>query len=124
MILTYLLVALGGSLGALTRYITNNLVSVEIPDKPYLSILIVNVIGSILLGFFYYVSHSLELKPNIREFFVVGYLGSLTTFSAFSFEFVHMLDERSFMKAITYLSLNLVLGFLSIYLFLRLIKDF
>ena len=37
MILTYLLVALGGSLGALTRYITNNLVSVEIPDKPYLS---------------------------------------------------------------------------------------
>ena len=52
MILTYLLVALGGSLGALTRYITNNLVSVEIPDKPYLSTLIVNVIGSILLGFF------------------------------------------------------------------------
>ena len=51
MILTYLLVALGGSLGALTRYITNNLVSVEIPDKPYLSTLIVNVIGSILLGF-------------------------------------------------------------------------
>ena len=117
-------VAIGGSLGALTRFIINNLVSVELTDKPYLSTVIVNVLGSILLGFFYYVSYSLELKPNIREFFVVGYLGSLTTFSAFSFEFVNMLDERDFMKAFIYLSLNLILGFLSIYLFLRLIKDF
>ena len=124
MTLTYLFVAIGGSLGALTRFIINNLVSVELTDKPYLSTIIVNVMGSILLGFFYYVSYSLELKPNIREFFVVGYLGSLTTFSAFSFEFVNMLDERDFMKAFTYLSLNLILGFLSIYLFLRLIKDF
>ena len=48
MTLTYLLVALGGSLGALTRFITNNLVSVEIPDKPYLSTLIVNVLSPVL----------------------------------------------------------------------------
>ena len=52
MVLSYVLVALGGALGAITRFITNNIISIEIPDKPYLSTLVVNVIGSILLGFF------------------------------------------------------------------------
>ena len=62
MVLSYILVALGGALGAITRFITNNIISIEIPDKPYLSTLVVNVIGSILLGFFYFPpSPSLDL---------------------------------------------------------------
>ena len=47
MLITYLLVAVGGSLGAVTRFVANNIVSIQTPDKPYLSTLIVNVIGSL-----------------------------------------------------------------------------
>ena len=122
MFLTFLVVGLGGFLGAITRFMANNAVANQLPSKPYMSTVLVNIIGSILLGFFYYVSSQLDLKPNIKEFFVVGYLGSLTTFSTFSFEFNNLINDKSFVKAFTYLSLNLVLGFLSIYFFIRLIK--
>ena len=123
MLITYLLVALGGSLGAITRFVANNIVSVQTPDKPYLSTLVVNVIGSILLGFFYFVSTQLDLKPNLKDFFVIGYLGSLTTFSALSFEFANMIHQKDFIKAFNYLSLNIALGFISVYLFIRLAKE-
>lgn len=123
MVLSYVLVALGGALGAITRFITNNIISIEIPDKPYLSTLVVNVIGSILLGFFYFVSTQLDLKPNLKDFFVIGYLGSLTTFSALSFEFANMINQKDFIKAFNYLSLNIALGFISVYLFIRLARE-
>lgn len=122
MLITYLLVALGGSLGAITRFVTNNIVSVQTPDKPYLSTLMVNVVGSLLLGFFYYASSFIDFKSNLRDFFIIGYLGSLTTFSTFSFEFAKMIIDKDFSRAFGYLSFNILLGFLSVYLFLKLIK--
>ena len=122
MLITYLLVALGGSLGAITRFVANNIVSVQTPDKPYLSTLMVNVIGSLLLGFFYYASSFIDFKSNLRDFFIIGYLGSLTTFSTFSFEFAKMIIDKDFSRAFGYLSFNILLGFLSVYLFLKLIK--
>ena len=122
MLITYLLVALGGSLGAITRFVANNIVSVQTPDKPYLSTLMVNVVGSLLLGFFYYASSFIDFKSNLRDFFIIGYLGSLTTFSTFSFEFAKMIVDKDFSRAFGYLSFNILLGFLSVYLFLKLIK--
>lgn len=122
MLITYLLVALGGSLGAITRFVANNIVSVQTPDKPYLSTLMVNVVGSLLLGFFYYASSFIDFKSNLRDFFIIGYLGSLTTFSTFSFEFAKMIIDKDFTRAFGYLSFNILLGFLSVYLFLKLIK--
>ena len=122
MLITYLLVALGGSLGAITRFVANNIVIVQTPDKPYLSTLMVNVVGSLLLGFFYYASSFIDFKSNLRDFFIIGYLGSLTTFSTFSFEFAKMIIDKDFSRAFGYLSFNILLGFLSVYLFLKLIK--
>lgn len=122
MLINYLLVALGGSLGAITRFVANNIVSVQTPDKPYLSTLMVNVVGSLLLGFFYYASSFIDFKSNLRDFFIIGYLGSLTTFSTFSFEFAKMIIDKDFSRAFGYLSFNILLGFLSVYLFLKLIK--
>lgn len=122
MLITYLLVALGGSLGAITRFVANNIVTVQTPDKPYLSTLMVNVVGSLLLGFFYYASSFIDFKSNLRDFFIIGYLGSLTTFSTFSFEFAKMIIDKDFSRAFGYLSFNILLGFLSVYLFLKLIK--
>ena len=122
MLITYLLVALGGSLGAITRFVANNIVSVQTPDKPYLSTLMVNVVGSLLLGFFYYASSFIDFKSNLRDFFIIGYLGSLTTFSTFSYEFAKMIIDKDFSRAFGYLSFNILLGFLSVYLFLKLIK--
>ena len=86
----------------------------------YFSTLIISLI--IGLGFFYYGSSFIDFKSNLRDFFIIGYLGSLTTFSTFSFEFAKMIIDKDFSRAFGYLSFNILLGFLSVYLFLKLIK--
>lgn len=51
----------------------------------------VNVLGSILLGFLMYSSEYLGyVSPRMRMFFGIGFLGSLTTFSTFTVQTFQM----------------------------------
>ena len=104
-----LVVGLGGAIGAIARYLTGIWVLTILPNKPFISTLIVNFIGSALIGFFYLISSVLDIKDSIRLLFVVGFLGSLTTFSTFSYEFVTMINQKNYLLAMTYILLNLSL---------------
>lgn len=114
-----LAVALGGALGAVSRYLLSgwvNRVSRESGIQafvafPFLGTLAVNILGSFLLGFL--VGHGLDqrwgLSPNLRLLLAVGFLGALTTFSTFSFETVEALRAGSLRVAWVNIGLNLVL---------------
>ena len=101
-----LVVGLGGAIGAIARYLTGIWVLTILPNKPFISTLIVNFIGSALIGFFYLISSVLDIKDSIRLLFVVGFLGSLTTFSTFSYEFVTMINQKNYLLAMTYISVS------------------
>ena len=122
MLQNILIVALGGSLGAILRYLSNIFFTLNFPSKPYVSTLLVNILGSLLIGLFYYLSHLFDLREGVRIFFVVGFLGSLTTFSTFSYEFINMIDEKAFVLAAKYILFNVLLSGLCVFLFIRLIK--
>ena len=123
MLQNILIVALGGSLGAILRYLSNIFFTLNFPSKPYFSTLLVNILGSLLIGLFYYLSHLFDLREGVRIFFVVGFLGSLTTFSTFSYEFINMIDEKAFLLAVKYFLLNILLSGICVFLFIRLIKS-
>ena len=123
MLQNILIVALGGSLGAILRYLSNIFFTLNFPSKPYFSTLLVNILGSLLIGLFYYLSHLFDLREGVRIFFVVGFLGSLTTFSTFSYEFINMIDEKAFLLAVKYILLNILLSGICVFLFIRLIKS-
>ncbi len=110
-------IGIGGALGAITRYLSGVWLSLVIPNKPYVSTLFVNVIGSLLIGLFYLISEHMIIKDNIRLLFVVGFLGSLTTFSTFSYEFMTMINEKNYLLAISYILLNILLSGILIYIF-------
>ena len=122
MLQNILIVALGGSLGAILRYLSKIFFTLNFPSKPYFSTLLVNILGSLLIGLFYYLSHLFDLREGVRIFFVVGFLGSLTTFSTFSYEFINMIDEKAFVLAAKYILFNVLLSGLCVFLFIRLIK--
>ena len=122
MLQNILIVALGGSLGAILRYLSNIFFTLNFPSKPYFSTLLVNILGSLLIGLFYYLSHLFDLREGVRIFFVVGFLGSLTTFSTLSYEFINMIDEKAFVLAAKYILFNVLLSGLCVFLFIRLIK--
>ena len=82
-----ILIGLGGALGAISRYIMSAWVTTWWLKSFPLATLLVNVLGSFLMGVaFVVVVDRLEMLPQARLIFMVGFLGGFTTFSSFSLE--------------------------------------
>lgn len=85
------MVALGGAIGAVLRYLVSREAAVWCPSYIGLGTLIVNVVGCLAIG--YLAGSGFEhrwLSHDARLFLVTGILGGLTTFSALSLETVLM----------------------------------
>jgi fluoride exporter len=106
------LVAVGGAFGALSRY-GATLLAVQIFGSRFpWGTLIVNLAGCFLVGLsFALADRGLNImNPSARLFFVTGYLGGLTTFSAFALETVNSLRAATYLVALANFLLNNVIG--------------
>jgi len=107
----FLLVAFGGSIGASTRHlfylISKNLLSTS---NLFINTLIVNIIGSFLIGYLIVLLENKSLSQDfIKYFFIIGVLGSFTTFSAFSLETVDLMINKKFLTSFIYIFSSLFL---------------
>jgi len=119
-----LLVAIGGTIGASLRYIFY-LISKNFlfPNYLFVNTLVVNIIGSFLIGYAIMLLGNKSLSQDfIKYFFIIGLLGSFTTFSAFSLESVELLVNKRFLLASFYMFLSLLLCLLFTFLGLNLNK--
>ncbi|MFT6300784.1 MAG: CrcB protein [Saprospiraceae bacterium] len=106
----WLAVAFGGALGAMGRFAVNSALMPIFGARFPLGTLIVNVAGSILVGFFYVLIIERGVLPaEWRNFVIVGFLGAFTTFSAFSLDTLTLWQNGQLILAVTYVSLNIVL---------------
>jgi len=83
----FLVICLGGAIGTGLRYLTATVAVRWLgADFPY-GTLIVNVVGSFLIGLIQQVgATSLLIPDTTRLFLTVGIMGGLTTYSSFSYE--------------------------------------
>tara|TARA_Y100000385_G_C12786171_1_gene505630 strand:- start:31 stop:411 length:381 start_codon:yes stop_codon:yes gene_type:complete len=110
MIISLSLVALGGAIGASLRWVTGTLLlRVLGPSDFPLSIILVNVLGSLLMGFFVVVAAQRGLT-YFNPFALTGLLGSFTTFSAFSLETMSMIERGQIWQAGVYILLSVFLS--------------
>ena len=93
-------VALGGAIGAVSRYWISSFVYHAAGGAFSWATLTVNVLGCAILGVLIQVM-ALAWSPaeHLRVFLTVGLLGALTTFSAFSLEMVLMLERGDWLSA-------------------------
>ena len=116
MITNMLLVASGGALGALMRFLLGIGVSCVLPAQFPYGILIANVLGSFLIGF---IATILAHIPNQREwlqaFLIFGFLGGFTTFSSFSLDTVTLLVAKQALKAWLNIGMSIVFCLFSCY---------
>ncbi len=94
-------IMLGGAFGAIARYLLSNLVYDWLGRSFPYGTLSVNILGSFLMGlltiFFLQKAH---LDPAIRLGVLVGFLGSLTTFSTFSLDTLDLIQEGALWQAL------------------------
>lgn len=111
----WILVAIGGSLGALARYALASTVSN--PDHTFpLSTFLANVIGSFVMGVCFILIVEKSLFPQEwRYFLMVGLLGAFTTFSTFSIETLSLLKYHSWQVAGTYMLSSVVGGVAAVF---------
>lgn len=111
-----LIVAAGGSIGALARYGVSGWLNRFSDRIPY-GTLAVNVAGSFLIGLILtYSLHSREMNPHWRMLLTTGFLGAFTTFSTFSYETLELLVDGSMGLAGLNAALNLVLGMMAVWM--------
>ncbi len=100
--LTVLWVALGGALGSAARYWCSGLAARLFGDGFPWGTLLVNVTGSLIIGFFATVTGpegKWLVSGNIRQFVMVGVLGGFTTFSAFSLQTLVLFEQGEWLRA-------------------------
>ncbi len=106
------LVGAGGALGAIARYLINLSPLANVFEKFPLPTLVINVLGSFLIGFCLIVlTDRIEVSDNFRLAVIVGFLGAFTTFSTFEMETYGLLKERLAVSAVVYVFLSVLIGF-------------
>lgn len=84
---------LGGALGALARYSTATLCAKVYGSSFPFGTLFVNLAGCFLIGIVFGIGEVRGISPHFRLFFITGFLGAFTTFSAFGLETVNNANE-------------------------------
>jgi len=104
----------GGALGTLARAALSSTLT-HAPDRWPWATLAVNVVGTLLLGWWSTrLMRSPDVDPRLRPFLATGICGGLTTFSTLQIELVLMLDAHAYALAAGYAATTIVLGLIAI----------
>jgi len=108
----YLLVGLGGGLGAIARAVLGGFILHRTADWRFpIGTFIVNVLGCLIGGVLAGLIARYEyFSPQARVFLFTGLLGGFTTFSAFGLETVTLIRQGAFGVAMSYVLLSVVAG--------------
>ncbi|GGM77294.1 fluoride efflux transporter FluC [Dactylosporangium sucinum] len=104
--MTLLLVLLGAAIGAPLRYLTDRAVQARHDSVFPWGTLMVNISGSLLLGFL----TALPADPALVAFASIGLCGALTTYSTFSYETLRLAQTGAWFLAAGNVTASVVAG--------------
>lgn len=123
MIKNILFVLIGGGSGAVLRYLASELTSKYFQKNFPLATLLVNLAGCFVMG----ILMGLFLKNNVTNadaklLLVTGFCGGFTTFSAFAYENLRLIQANNWSVAIIYTLISICAGLVFVWLGLLLTK--
>ncbi|GGG20353.1 fluoride efflux transporter CrcB [Pontibacter amylolyticus] len=117
-----LAIGAGSFIGGTCRYLLSQFIQARSTIPFPFATLTVNIIGCLLIGVVFGLGAKGGITPDWRLFLATGILGGFTTFSAFSYETVHMLQNGQVSSAIAYVLASVLLGLLATFVGIWLVK--
>jgi CrcB protein len=117
-------IAIGGAFGAWARYALGGLIQTHAGASFPWATLVINVSGSLLLGFLIRLLEGVAVSADVRAMLTIGVLGAFTTFSTFSYETIRLAQDGQWLRAGAYSFGSLALGLVAVVGGLRLASIF
>ena len=114
----YLWIAIGSGLGGMARYWCSGLAARLIGETFPWGTLIVNIVGSFVIGFFAILTGPdgrLFVGTTARQFVMIGICGGYTTFSSFSIQTLTLMNEGEWVSAGANIVLSVVCCMLAVW---------
>ena len=123
MIKTLFLIGLGGGIGSVLRYLTSVVIEKYYATVFPLATLIINIFGCLLIGIIMGVVEKNQVTDSAMKWLLVtGFCGGFTTFSAFGYENIRLLQNGNIFLPFVYISSSIILGLGSVWLGFILVK--
>jgi CrcB protein len=123
MIRTLLCIAIGGSVGSILRYLTALAIEKYYGTFFPLATFLVNIAGCLIIGLTMgWLEKNQLMNSNLKWLLVTGFCGGFTTFSAFGYENIQLLQNNNMGMAFLYIGGSIIVGLGSVWLGLMMVK--
>ncbi len=111
-----ILLMTGGAIGTLLRYSLVEIGSRWTSGSLPIGTLLVNLLGSFLIGLSWGLFGKENIRPEIKAFLFVGVFGGFTTFSSFALENFHLIRNGDLRTAFSYLAITNIVGIILVFI--------
>ena len=112
-----ILVAFGGALGSVLRYIIHILSIKFFPSKTFMATLLVNIVGCFLIGYFTGIlDKKITQNIYITNFLIIGFCGGFTTYSSFALQQFQFINSNQLLTFATYSIVTFIFAIICVYL--------
>ncbi|MGC1619076.1 MAG: fluoride efflux transporter CrcB [Candidatus Acidiferrum sp.] len=113
----YLIVGIGGFLGAIARFWLGGIVDAKMGTRFPYGTFVINCTGCFLIGFIVtLMAERTNWNPNWRYLIPIGFIGAYTTFSTFEYETFRAIQGGEVLIAFLNVATSVVVGFLAVWL--------
>ena len=110
-IYTSLIIGLGGFIGTILRFLLSSSIEKSFAASIPIGTILVNLIGCFLIGLLSgYFTQKLGDQTQLFFFLSIGVLGGFTTFSAIAMDSQVFIENGEYLKMLTYISVQAILG--------------
>ncbi|MFL2649227.1 MAG: fluoride efflux transporter CrcB [SAR202 cluster bacterium] len=123
MLIKLIMILAGGGLGALARYTLGSQIDKNLNLSFPVGIFFVNLLGCFFIGLIVSMfENKFIFSENLKIFLIVGFLGSLTTFSTFALDNYNFMTQKNILLLFANIFLTNTFGLLMVLIGMKTVK--